>query len=160
MPVLNVGGPSLVVHGVRSMAVVSVLATMTGCCGVSSSGACLRSRTIRSAAAAGDTDKLRQWLKDDRSWVREEAAATAGRFKRASLTSRVQEHLLDSNERPWVRAAAASALGQFQTGVDARDARERRPRARHAPRSQDCFGRRDLPGGSPRRTGSGGWAHR
>lgn len=96
---------------------------LAACCGVSSSGACLRSSTVTRAAEDRDTDQLREWLTDERSWVREEAALAAGRGGLVELVPDLQARLLDPRERPWVRAAAASGLGALseddRAGVDA-----------------------------------------
>ena len=89
-----------------------------GCCTASGTGRCLRSRTIRRAAVTGADGQLRQWLRDERSWVREEAAFAAGRSRRVGLTHDVQARLLDDAEVPWVRTAAARALAMLGQGVD------------------------------------------
>ncbi len=88
-----------------------------GCCGVSSTGSCLRSQAIRTAGAEGDERQLEEWLRDERSWVREEAALAAGHHRQQGLRPMIWERLMDAEEAPWVRAAAARALGQ----LDVRD---------------------------------------
>lgn len=99
--------------GVRLALLAGLVLGVTGCCSVSSTGGCLRSRTIRAKAALGDIESLRAWLADARSWVREEAALHAGKSRALALQPDVQSKLLDEDERPWVRAAAATALGDL-----------------------------------------------
>ncbi|MEL7370130.1 MAG: HEAT repeat domain-containing protein [Myxococcota bacterium] len=91
---------------------------LSGCCGISKSGQCLRSSTIQAAAASGDERQLEEWLADPRSWVREEAARAAGEHQRTSLVAEVKARLLDAREKAWVRAASARALGALREGVD------------------------------------------
>ena len=97
---------------------VSAMVWGAGCCSVSSSGGCLRTSTIQDVARQGDIDRLRGWLRDDRSWVREETLLASGAAGRSQLRPDMQAKLLDERERPWVRAAAARALGALGGGVD------------------------------------------
>ena len=96
-----------------------VVVGMVGCCSISSTGRCLRTRTIQGAASNGETDQVRAWLADERSWVREEAALAAGQHGLRTVSSEVEARLLDPSEAPWVRTAAGTALAAMGTDVAA-----------------------------------------
>jgi HEAT repeat protein len=57
--------------------------------------------------------RLRVYLDDDRSWVREEAARALGGSKDAAAARDLERVLVDEREKRWVRAAAAEALGRI-----------------------------------------------
>ena len=67
----------------------------------------LHASRVRGAA----TPELIEYLSDDRSWVREEAARGLG--DRATGARALERILLEERERAWVRAAAAEALGRI-----------------------------------------------
>lgn len=64
---------------------------------------------IQAAARQGKREQLERWLKDDRLWVREEAASALVHDPgAAALLLRV---VANGEEASWVRAAAARSLG-------------------------------------------------
>jgi HEAT repeat protein len=73
----------------------------------------LRPEEVRAAGEARDWGKLLDYLRDERGWVREEAALALGRMRAQEARATLETVLLDRRERSWVRAASATALGEI-----------------------------------------------
>ena len=82
----------------------------SGCCSLYATSGCLSSEEIRSTA---DQQEVLEWLGDERSWVREEAARTLGRARSPLARERLESMLQDRAEKSYVRAACAEALGSI-----------------------------------------------
>jgi HEAT repeat protein len=97
-------------------ACVLLLLSLEGCalyCNGWATRGCVTPSKMASLAGERQSAELIEYLHDDRSWVREEAARILGESKISAAEPELISLLRSSSERPWVRAAAARALGQL-----------------------------------------------
>lgn len=100
----------------RLLAGSLLAALLEGCfatCPAHATRDCLEIGDIRGAAGRGELARLARWLRDDRSWVREEAARSLGAARVAHTAPALEALSLDEQEKRWVRAAAVEALGEI-----------------------------------------------
>ncbi|MBN2499001.1 MAG: HEAT repeat domain-containing protein [Deltaproteobacteria bacterium] len=86
-----------------------MLVCLLGACGLLA--ACATS--LRELRACGDQAELAELLRDERSWVREEAALRLGELGGEAPARLLESILQDERERWYVRAAAARALSRI-----------------------------------------------
>jgi HEAT repeat protein len=100
----------------RAAALVSMVFLLGGCaiyCNGWATRGCLTPRSLETLAGEGRSQDLVEYLHDDRSWVREEAAKALGEMKAKDAEAGLIAVLRSPTERPYVRAASARALGRI-----------------------------------------------